>query len=52
MNDRESIATWLEKMAERHDKQSDDMKFAEFHRLTAIIYRARAHDIRAMMDVV
>jgi hypothetical protein len=52
IDDRESIALWLERMADAHEKKrKSDPKFEKFHDLTATIYRARASDIRAGLDV-
>ncbi|SKB63146.1 hypothetical protein [Sphingopyxis flava] len=52
MSDRESIAYWLERLADKHEARGEtDLENRHYHRGTAIIYRARANDIRAEIDV-
>ncbi len=52
MSDRESIAHWLDQLADRHDARGElDLENRHYHRGTAILYRARANDIRAEIDV-
>ncbi len=52
MSERESIANWLEELANRHEERGEnDIQDRHYHRGTAILYRARANDIRAELDV-
>ena len=52
MSDRESIVAWLEDLADKHDARGEkDFENRHYHRGTAILYRARANDIRAAIDV-
>lgn len=52
MSDRESIARWLDDLANRHEERGEkDLQDRHYHRGTAILYRARANDIRAGLDV-
>lgn len=48
----ESIARYLETLAERHTvKAETDLPNMHYHRGTAILYRARAADVRAGLDI-
>ncbi|WOF44302.1 hypothetical protein KNJ79_05065 [Sphingopyxis indica] len=52
MSDRESIANWFEQLADKHDARGErDLENRHYHRGTAIIYRARANDIRSEIDL-
>ena len=48
----EHTATWLETLADAHERRAvDDPLNESFHRGIAILYRARANDVRAGMDI-
>ena len=48
----ESVAKWLENLADIHDERGkDDMQNAPYHRGIATLYRARASDVRAELDI-
>lgn len=51
-NDRSSIADWMENLADSHEARGEnDQENRHYHRGTAILYRARANDIRQGMDL-
>ncbi len=48
----ESVARYLEQLAEKHTARGEvDIQERDYHRSIATLYRARATDVRAELDV-